>query len=393
MARVPYSINLPGTGTVVSVFGNVTNYVSNDAQHAEEVCTGTSSRRRPSGWLNPTGYTMRYYSYARAKGTIVSTRFSDGLQARWTGVVGGGAGTFNSVAHYNTTLGNSWSSLHNPSLDDRAVIAAKLKMKDSKVNLGVAFAERNRTARLLGDTARRIGTAFNRLKRGDVRAAMRILRVSNVDRRLRGNSIPQKWLELQYGWKPLLSDVFGAAEALSKQPRSDWRVTAKAHKTDNRKFVKEFTDAGCSVCVAQVEDGTFARIDALPDNDLTMSLSSLGITNPLLIAWELTPLSFVADWALNMGSWLDSLDALLGYSNVTVSKSSFVRGIWVDTGASGSSSTSSYRGNFVGTQRVVEVRRTPSFGVPTAFPRFKDPRSLGHMANGLALLTQAFRPR
>jgi hypothetical protein len=336
---------------------------------------------------------MRYKNYRRAFGQITETVKSNGSWTKWTGVVGGGSGPLNSLSHFDETQPNTWAALHDASLNDRSLVAAKLKIKQKKVDLGVAFAERNRTAMLLGDTAKRIGTAFKLLKRGDARAAMRVLRVSNADKRLRGNSIPQKWLELQYGWKPLLSDVFGAVEALSKLPPSDWRVTATAQKNSNRSVERTYTGVGGSRCAVTIEDGAFTRIDALPHNDLTMSLSSLGITNPLLIAWELTPASFIVDWALPVGAWLDSLDALAGYSDITSSTSAFVRAQWVDRGLSNSSSTRTWSSDWVGTQRVIELKRSTQTGVPFGLPRFKDPRSLGHMANGLALLTQAFRPR
>jgi len=338
---------------------------------------------------------MRYRTYTRAQGVCTSLDKTTGVKATWTGVVGGGGGPFNSTTHFSTARGNTWNDLHDTSLDDRAIIAAKIKLKQADVNLGVAYAERNRTARLLGDTARRIGTAFKSLKRGDVRAAMRILRVSDANRRPRGNSIPQKWLELQYGWKPLLSDVYGAAAALSRQPLSDWRVTAKALKEQPMTYSANTSNIsnGNSLSTCQVEDLTFVRIDALPGNELLGSLSSLGITNPLLIGWELVPFSFVVDWMLPIGNWLDSIDALLGYTNITVSKSSFVRAKWLDVGVNNSSSRYVWTNSFVGTQRVVELRRTPSFGVPMGFPRFKDPRSLGHMTNGLALLARAFGRR
>lgn len=43
--------------------------------------------------------------------------------------------------------------------------------------------------------------------------------------------------------------------------------------------------------------------------------SSLGLDNPALIAWELTPLSFVFDWFINVGDYLTGL-LPRGISNV-----------------------------------------------------------------------------
>lgn len=42
------------------------------------------------------------------------------------------------------------------------------------------------------------------------------------------------------------------------------------------------------------------------------TLQQLGVTNPLLLAWELVPYSFIADWFIPVGDYLQSLDRFLG---------------------------------------------------------------------------------
>jgi len=339
---------------------------------------------------------MRYFSQRSAQGTV---DYRKGNQTgRWEGCVGGVYVQQNVM--FNNALPNTYDSLYDPNLLQQSLIKARLKMKKADVNLGVAFAERNATARLLGDTARRIATAFRKLKKGQVRAAMRELGIANERGTPRGSNIPGKWLELQYGWKPLLSDVYGACDALSRQPDGNWRVTAKAQVKSQKVggyFHEGFTGGRFTgSCAATAELGAFTRIDALPSNDLIMSLASLGITNPLLIAWELVPFSFVVDWSLHVGEWLDSLDSLLGYEQAMSSSSAFMRGRWTIVGTRYLDQTdgSTWDNRWKGHQDVVEVRRTASLGVPLpTFPRIRDPGSLGHMANGLALLTSSFGRR
>jgi len=121
----------------------------------------------------------------------------------------------------------------------------------------------------------------------------------------------------------------------------------------------------------------------------------LGITNPLLIGWELVPFSFVVDWFLPVGNWLESVDAMLGYESAYYSSSFRVEAIWNDdfgqriNAPSGPGYISAY---YSGNKRLFQLKRSVSNSVPIPkFPRIKDPFSLGHMANGLALLTQVFR--
>lgn len=395
MARPSYSLNIPGIWTRTEPDGDLTGSGTvNDLHHSEESSSGVT-RHKPTGWISPTAYSVRYFSYRRAQGSAKNRyRDSANLGQFYYGCVGGSR--FNSLNHFNGCVGKFWSDLNDDSLMPRAELNARLKLKRADVNLGVAFAERNRTAKLLGDTAISMAKAFNNLKRGRVRAAMRDLGIANSHREPRGSSVPKKWLELQYGWKPAISDVYGACVALSRRDKSDWRVTSRGRLESETEYVKTYYGAEASICRAQVWSGAFVRIDALPENDLMMSLASLGITNPALIAWELAPASFVVDWILPIGDWLESIDALNGYSRISTSRSAFVRADWVDTGYSYLNPENGFTvtNDFVGSQRVIELRRTVSNGVsfPT-FPRFKDPRSLGHMANGLALLSQAFSRR
>lgn len=55
------------------------------------------------------------------------------------------------------------------------------------------------------------------------------------------------------------------------------------------------------------------------DNEILRTLSQLSLTNPLEVAWELVPFSFVVDWMLPIGDYLSNMSALhgiepLGYS-------------------------------------------------------------------------------
>lgn len=211
-----------------------------------------------------------------------------------------------------------------------------------------------------------------------------------------GNSIPSKWLELQYGWKPLLSDVYGASDALSKSSKGDWSITAKGTA---KEVVTKLYDGSqtadveyCFKGTAVAQHGAMTRIDALPQNEAIISLTSVGVTNPALIAWELVPFSFVVDWFLPIGTWLESLDALLGYTNAYSSTSTWSEMIWGISGASRKEPNGTYVVNTAsGSCRIVKVNRSAQAGVSLPkFPDLKDPRSFGHMANGLALLSQVF---
>lgn len=404
MARTPFITAKPGVLTTWNGWnGPVLSNTTVEWDKATETVTGVS-RRIPQGWKDPTPYQFLGVYYSRAYGEMrIKTHSSATSGARYSKVIGSTGGGFNSLDHFNEIVleGNVRGDL---GLRQLALVAARNKLKSTDINLGVAFGERKQTARLIGDTASRIGKSVRHLKSGRIRKAMDELGISSRKREPRGSNVPSKWLEMQYGWKPLLSDVYGATDALSKHPNDHWRVTAKATRSRNTSYAKirapvgtngpesnfDAFSGGCKVFTS-----VFARIDAIPSNELTISLASVGVTNPLLVAWELVPFSFVVDWFIPIGNYVESLDAMLGYSAGVYSSSLYITAEWVGSGLSRDWPNGTYvHNNFTETKKLVEVNRTVSQSIPLPrLPRFKDPRSLGHMANGLALLSQVFGRR
>jgi hypothetical protein len=375
----------------VNDWGDPVVLVANATSHTET--TSGVSRHKPQGFIPPTAYSYFHRTIAYANGSCSNFLRPPGFGQSFVGVVGdlSHGGRFSTPSHFDEVRDES--DVEGPTLRNRALVKARNALKGTDINLGVAFAERSATARLVGDTAIGLARAYRSLRRGEVRNAMRYLGISSKRREPRGNSAPQKWLELQYGWKPLLSDIHGACEVLSKSPKSDWRVTAKGRATAKDQRSKKFLDPECGTVTAEAVSSCFVRIDALPQNEAIISFVSSGITNPLLIGWELVPFSFVVDWFLPVGGWLESLDALLGYTTAGYSSSLLTRISWV--GVSGPKTVLSsgfvIDDHWSENKKVVRLVRDVSTSVPQArFPSFKDGRSLAHMANGLSLLATAF---
>lgn len=402
MARKPYTVKLRSSVTRKLTPGGTSSTTILDASQASEVADGIS-RRKPTGWLSPTGYLMRFERYERARGTVLQEIFNSPSNptpyyssTAYSGCIGGGAGVSwdNSLNSFDEAfiLGG-----HPMSLYDQALVRARMKMKSQSPNLGVAFAERNKTARLVGDTATQIAKSIRRLRRGDWSGAAKALGIGNP-RKPRGSSVTSRWLEYQYGWRPLLSDVYDSSHALAQRDASDWSVTGKGSAVDriDISYEKRYQFSDYWDCRVAGLQGCFVRIDAIPENDLLLSFSASGITNPLVIGWELVPFSFVLDWFLPVADWLDSLDAMLGYGPATCSISQLQKCSWqlasgpVNLDTTDANFWQRFSGSYRGSKKVVNLDRSVSNDVPLpSMPRLKDPRSLGHMANGLALLASA----
>lgn len=119
-------------------------------------------------------------------------------------------------------------------------------------------------------------------------------------------------------------------------------------------------------------------------NALLVCLAQHGMLNPLGLAWELMPYSFVLDWWFNVGDILQSLDNLLIVDSLYVLDSSSVRTYEY-------LSIDKWRNTVYVFQPSFRYDRTDSRRTPVQIPRvsslqYKPSLSLGHILNGLALL-------
>lgn len=288
---------------------------------------------------------------------------------------------------------HTWIDEHllpDPALVDKSMLNALLKVKDSKVNLGVALAEARKTAELVARNADTIGRQIDSFMEKNWR---------KVGRMASWKKLPAKYLELSYGWTPLLNDVVGSAEALSKLHENGSLLSL-----DVSGFAREATEGRCISGIRYVGppiEYIFSGkslyqtklVYQIPTN-LLSEFSSLGLTNPAEIGWELLPYSFVIDWFLPIGDWLSALDAgfLLEFkegsqSYIGRTECSSWEPIQDD---SGFTELVSYRVRRpVG--RGFKFLRNLTYPYQPMLPSLRAPLSLDKMAKGLSLLTQVLK--
>lgn len=284
-----------------------------------------------------------------------------------------------------------------------AITRALANLKDQKVNFAQAFAERGQTARLVTQSATKIVKSIGALRKGNITGAAEALGISKrLFKHGKGTSgsIGDNWLELQYGWKPLLSDVYGSMSELARkddETKDRYRVTVRGSASNNYSYQHNsaYADQYGARTVQTIQRSVRVRLDYHYTNPVTGTLARLGISDPLTLAWELLPWSFVADWFLPVGSYLQSLSAANGYE--FLGGSSTWRGITsavsVDWGPQGFATKNIYplrAGSFSG--RSVRREVFGSSPLPR-FPGLKNPLSLTHMANAISLLSGSVRVR
>lgn len=150
-----------------------------------------------------------------------------------------------------------------------------------------------------------------------VRMLRAVTQLTNYIRSFSPRNWANKWLEYQYGWRPLVDTVYGAFEVTMNAGFGTrlikGRHTIKQRSNTNRAFqsmagvTEQFVDTDSQRCELGV--AFVLRPSAL------QALANYGSLNPASILWELTPYSFIADWFIDIGGYLRNLETYLLYQN------------------------------------------------------------------------------
>lgn len=256
------------------------------------------------GWRAPSPYSGSTDAETFTRINTVGAVLNDGVN--WwkieqdNAAVPGVGGSFSPV---------SWPSVAQTQAEARQ--KALLKFKDKKVDLSVAFLERKKTASLITDSVDALcDLAKDIRKRNFVKL---------------GQDIADLWLAYRYGWTPTVLDAFGAVETLEKLDNGSYErylVTARG-----KSLLESEVTAVDETYISQIwnlpayresqtryRQEVKVRYDAVLTGRAYRKLSDVGVTDPLVTAWELLPYSFVVDWFLGVGDFLDGINALEGYS-------------------------------------------------------------------------------
>jgi hypothetical protein len=275
-------------------------------------------------------------------------------------------------------------------------------------NVAVDIAQFRQTTAMIAKVATRLTSAVTAVKQLNFPKALNLLyqgkRSSTPPRRLSASkSTAENWLELQYGWKPLLKDIEGSMKSLAQYvAKNSFVYTASA---SGRKVTWENEDIKVespNITIGRSEILTNSRckvgIRYKISSHLESFLAQTGFTNPINLGWELIPYSFVVDWFIPIGPYLESISAFDGLvlhdgfrSQITKQSTSVI--IRFDGPSKAFAGwVYKYRGGYEREWSIVNRVRLDNF--PQAMiPPFKSPVSVAHALNAIALLKVAFSKR
>jgi len=345
---------------------------------------GGQARRPKRSMDEPHAYSMTRYSGHDERVFYINNNGDPGTY--W-------AGDFTNYTHDDGTS----ADVEQLGGNDLAKAIAKLREKifGSDFNASVFLGEGHQALELITGSATRIYKSLKALKKGNIGDATATLLAGTTragtlkfkhtpGKGSLSKTLSQNWLELQYGWLPLLKDAEAGAQMLANLVEVPYRKkynasvfrAKRSHKTgggsvplDKRYSWEVLSEERLKVTVFMTEKPSTA--------------AALGLLNPENVAWELLPWSFVVDWFIPIGQYLDARAV-----------GSCVSGTWVV-----SHILKAFRGNITGAlpsggyyHRYNHFTRSVSSSAPSLpLPSFKGldkAASWQHCANAIALLTQ-----
>jgi len=204
------------------------------------------------------------------------------------------------------------------------------------------------------------------------------------------------WCEYTYGWNPLLSDIKNVADNIVGFVHNKCAVKAKGTRSlDDR--VTETRNFSAWTGPAKINYQGFVSVEfgILLNVGFDNNLGRWSSMNPLSVAYELFPYSFVIDWVFDLGSYMRNVETSLLYG--TSFKSGFestlvryegtatVRNIMVQ-------GVRDYTMSVEGSKQVCSFSRQLLFSFPTPqVPSFDVQLGSARLLSAAALLRQLLR--
>jgi len=268
-------------------------------------------------------------------------------------------------------------------LEPKVIRKVYSKLANQKVHIGNLIAERHQTLELLVTNWKRIKDLVL-LKKGILKGISKAV----VSPRFWANEV----LAFKFGVEPLIADIQSAIKVL-ESGLGDYELVVRTNSTQSFSFDYDMGSFNGKATISYV-------VKYRIDNVLAKRLDEFGLLDPAQIAWEVTPWSFVVDWLIPVGDWIESLTQTVGLSFKTGTRKIKLVGTWkikrvsggvhfLDGNPNGEPQISGSIGTYSGvlTQRQVLT----DWPDRDKILHVKSPISWSHGVESLALLVQKLR--
>lgn len=397
----------PKTGAVVTRLNE-----QNTSKVVQSRIVRPDRRPKPKGWAFPSAYERREVIENYPRGRVTAILKSGSPTGRKiSGVLSPSYVPGPMFAHRDSVTTAGSVNVDMISQAEAKALTRLLthgKDRDSTWKPGVAWRERKETADMLADTARTLVQTMVDLRKGNWRRAFGLVGETPSKGHKFFSTEYWKWfsknrtrspeppaaalasgyLALQNGWKPLLGDISNAAEALAhRDVLADWVVTGIGTYdlletgTVNTKGGSGYASHPSASLEWVHRRRVKVRIDATVSDQWLHTQAQLGLNNPAYNVWETIPLSYILDYFVAVGNWLEALGAPDGMKFYSGSRT-------VVSDYTSENRCMEGDGSWFGNARYFHMVRTPlsAFPVPIAPLSLKpEPIGLSQLANILSV--------
>lgn len=262
-------------------------------------------------------------------------------------------------------------------------------VKGHEFNLAVNAAQGRQTVDMVVNAITSIGGAISDLRKGRFENAARRFGVAQRPSKLSEKDISGRWLELQYGWLPAISDVFEACkayEAITSGPR-----VGRARGSVKRSSTQDCSESPSAYHCYGLQRDSYSIVYEFTEQ---MSVArELGLSDPATVVWEIIPYSFVVDWFIPIGSYLENLNQIPTLSGRFLT-TKLTRYEGSNNGTMVPLSFHPWQKIPVINQSYVRLERTVSSSIPVPKPQFNtlpSAMSPSRIWNAIALVVQRIR--
>lgn len=279
-----------------------------------------------------------------------------------------------------------------------ALNQALIGLSGGGAQIGTALAETHKTFSDLADLAIELAELYRGFRTFNLPLITRALSGGGRDI---WDTLSKRWLYYQYAWRPLVQDIHDTFQVIKEKRLVKFNHVhhASSKNSDWDYIDPEWSDDIGSNPVWPTASGGYwhkchathrarVKLYASIRNETVVFINQLGLLNPVSIAWELVPFSFVADWIVPVGACLQAWSSMAGLDfrggSISQSATSDAQVKWrpssgyktVPYGAVSGTMQGSYYNRDIITRWPI-----PSLGI-------QNPLSTGHIANAAALVAQ-----
>lgn len=266
----------------------------------------TVGKITPIGGQFPTDYYVEQLDYQSSNSPMVGGKIqlrSNGCHNCWCRNLSlrfkSGSSSSNYDAHFQGSDGTTGMFI-TAQMRSRVRETLEAKIRDGKASIGVTLASMNQTGEMVAGRLRQVDSFFQKREEYTRRHQVRLRKKFQ-----RTEATASTVLEGQFGWLPLMGEVQALAGSAFEKAFPPTCVTSRYQTAFNMKSPNgwhTYEGMACITCAAFLE----------VSNPNKLLAQRLGAANPLEVAWDLVPWSFLVNMFTNIGSIFAGVTTLNG---------------------------------------------------------------------------------